>query len=53
MMLKLTGQQEDYLARYAANADDRTATEQAKISSKPDDPMEGLEDLDVAGPKPE
>ncbi|KIX04037.1 uncharacterized protein Z518_07590 [Rhinocladiella mackenziei CBS 650.93] len=41
-------EQEGYLAKYAT--EDKAAVEQSKIE-KPEDPMEGLEDLDVAGPK--
>jgi len=43
------------LAEYAVNDDDRTAAQQARMNanSRPEDPMEGLEGLDVAGPKPE
>lgn len=34
--------------------EDKIATEQAKNSDdKPEDPMQGLEGLDVAGPRPE
>ncbi|KAJ4530889.1 hypothetical protein HRR80_000085 [Exophiala dermatitidis] len=46
-------EQEDYLAKYAGAAtEDKAAVEQAR-NEKPEDPMEGLEGLDVAGPKPE
>jgi len=46
--------QEGYLAEYTVN-EDRTAAQQSQLSadSRPEDPMEGLEGLDVAGPKPE
>jgi hypothetical protein len=45
--------QEDYLAKYAATAtEDKAAVEQSR-SERPEDPMQGLEGLDVAGPKPE
>jgi len=48
-------EQEGYLAEYAVNEEDRTAAQQSQLStnSQPKDPMEGLEGLDVAGPKPE
>lgn len=47
--------QEGYLAKYAVNEEDRLAAEQARAdgSTQPQDPMQGLEELDVAGPKPE
>ena len=46
--------QEGYLAKYAVNEEDRQAAEDAQIASnRPQDPMQGLEELDVAGPKPE
>jgi hypothetical protein len=47
--------QEGYLAEYTVNEEDRTAAQQSQLSanSRPEDPMEGLEGLDVAGPKPE
>ena len=47
--------QEGYLAEYAVNEEDRTAAQQSQLSTngQPKDPMEGLEGLDVAGPKPE
>ncbi|KIV83303.1 hypothetical protein PV11_05338 [Exophiala sideris] len=46
-------EQEDYLARYAAAAnEDKAAVEQSR-NERPEDPMQGLEGLDVAGPKPE
>ena len=47
--------QEGYLAKYAVNEEDKLAAEQAhtEASERPQDPMEGLEQLDVAGPKPE
>ncbi|OAX77369.1 hypothetical protein ACJ72_08336 [Emergomyces africanus] len=49
-------QQEGYLAQHAVSEEDRVASEQgASVPSKnrPEDPMQGLEGLDVAGPKPE
>jgi RNA recognition motif-containing protein len=45
--------QEGYLAKYTTAAnEDRAAVEQSRVE-KPEDPMQGLEGLDVAGPKPE
>lgn len=41
-------EQEGYLSKYGEQ--DRTAEPSAE--EKPEDPMQGLEDLDVAGPKP-
>ncbi|KAA8644190.1 hypothetical protein EYZ11_004665 [Aspergillus tanneri] len=48
-------EQEGYLAKYAVSEEDKMATEQAQMaaSDRPQDPMQGLEELDVAGPKPE
>jgi len=46
-------EQEGWLAENAVSEEDRLATEQAQQSTRPDDPMQGLEGLDVAGPKPE
>ncbi len=41
------------MATYAAAAtEDKAAVERSK-NDRPEDPMEGLEGLDVAGPKPE
>ena len=46
--------QEGYLAKYAVSEEDRQAAEEARMASnRPQDPMQGLEQLDVAGPKPE
>ncbi|KAK0723142.1 RNA recognition domain-containing protein [Lasiosphaeria miniovina] len=45
-------EQEGWLAENAVSEEDRLATDQAQ-NSRPDDPMQGLEGLDVAGPKPE
>lgn len=47
--------QEGYLAKYAVSEEDRQANEEARLAanSRPEDPMQGLEGLDVAGPKPE
>ncbi|KAK8086274.1 hypothetical protein PG994_001248 [Apiospora phragmitis] len=48
-------QQESWLAEHAVDEEDRTAADGAKgaIDDRPEDPMQGLEGLDVAGPKPE
>ncbi|KAI9874738.1 MAG: hypothetical protein M1830_009342 [Pleopsidium flavum] len=48
-------EQEGWLAKYAVSDEDRLAAEQSKVESnvRPEDPMQGLEGLDVAGPKPE
>ncbi|KAJ5856094.1 Peptidyl prolyl cis-trans isomerase Cyclophilin [Penicillium soppii] len=47
-------EQEDYLAKHAVSEEDREAAEEAQAaSSRPRDPMQGLKQLDVAGPKPE
>jgi RNA recognition motif-containing protein len=43
-------EQEGYLAKYGE--EDRAAVQQQSIDEKPEDPMQGLEDLDVAGPRP-
>ncbi|KIW26045.1 uncharacterized protein PV07_09174 [Cladophialophora immunda] len=45
-------EQEDYLAKYGTANEDKAAVESAK-NDRPADPMDGLEGLDVAGPKPE
>ncbi|KAH8590288.1 hypothetical protein B0O99DRAFT_635166 [Bisporella sp. PMI_857] len=47
-------EQEGWLAENAVSEEDRLAAERAKSGTedKPYDPMEGLEGLDVAGPKP-
>jgi hypothetical protein len=49
------GTQEGYLAKYAVSEEDRRAAEQARLAgnSRSEDPMQGLEELRVAGPKPE
>ncbi|KAK2758296.1 hypothetical protein FQN54_004142 [Arachnomyces sp. PD_36] len=46
-------EQEGYLSKHAVSDEDRLATEQAKEvpNGRPEDPMQGLEGLDVAGPK--
>ena len=43
------------MAKYAVSEEDKAATEQAQSAADngPQDPMQGLEELDVAGPKPE
>ncbi|KAJ9484512.1 hypothetical protein VN97_g8858 [Penicillium thymicola] len=47
-------EQEGYLAKHAVSEEDREVAETAQAaSSRPQDPMQGLEQLDVAGPKPE
>ncbi|KAI1341946.1 RNA recognition domain-containing protein [Xylariaceae sp. FL0016] len=48
-------QQEGWLAENAVSEEDRLAAQGAKagIDDRPEDPMQGLEGLDVAGPKPE
>lgn len=43
-------EQEGYLAKYGE--EDRAAVQQQSANERPEDPMQGLEDLDVAGPKP-
>ena len=47
--------QEGYLAKYAVSEEDKLATDQAQseTNERAQDPMQGLEQLDVAGPKPE
>lgn len=45
--------QEGWLAENAVSEDDKLAAEKAQAgANRPDDPMQGLEGLDVAGPKP-
>ena len=46
--------QEGWLAKHAVSDDDRMAAERARNLGdvRPDDPMQGLEGLDVAGPQP-
>ena len=46
--------QEGWLAKHAVSDDDRLAAESARNQGdvRPDDPMQGLEGLDVAGPQP-
>ncbi|KAF2428749.1 peptidyl prolyl cis-trans isomerase cyclophilin [Tothia fuscella] len=48
-------QQEGYLAAHAVSEEDRLAQERELNEPSPErsDPMQGLEGLDVAGPKPE
>ncbi|KAK5018859.1 putative peptidyl prolyl cis-trans isomerase cyclophilin [Cryomyces antarcticus] len=47
-------EQEGWLAKNAVSDEDRLAAQQARAGSeeRPEDPMQGLEGLDVAGPKP-
>ncbi|PSS06804.1 hypothetical protein M430DRAFT_148757 [Amorphotheca resinae ATCC 22711] len=47
-------EQEGWLAEHAVSEEDRLAAERAKsgVEDRPEDPMQGLEGLDVAGPKP-
>lgn len=47
--------QEGYLVEHAVNEEDRNAAQQARMGAgtRPEDPMEGLEGLDVAGPRPQ
>ncbi len=47
--------QEGWLAENAVSEEDKLASEKAKLDAqdRPEDPMQGLEGLDVAGPKPE
>ncbi|KAH7398769.1 hypothetical protein DE146DRAFT_755761 [Phaeosphaeria sp. MPI-PUGE-AT-0046c] len=46
-------EQEGWLAKHAVSEEDRKATEEAQDESNaPMDPMQGLEGLDEAGPKP-
>ncbi|PYH44849.1 RNA-binding protein [Aspergillus saccharolyticus JOP 1030-1] len=48
-------EQEGYLAKYAVSEEDRLATEQGQAGANEEtqDPMQGLVEMDVAGPKPE
>ncbi|KAI0008492.1 hypothetical protein F4779DRAFT_587030 [Xylariaceae sp. FL0662B] len=48
-------EQEGWLAEHAVSEEDRAAAAGSKagVDERPDDPMQGLEELDVAGPKPE
>lgn len=54
-MLADSDTQEGYLAKYAVSDEDKAAADQARMAASegPEDPMQGLEELDVAGPKPE
>ena len=47
--------QEGYLAENAVNEGDRETTQPARLAAdnQPNDPMQGLEGLDVAGPRPQ
>lgn len=45
--------QEGWLAENAVSEEDKLAADRAQAgANRPDDPMQGLEGLDVAGPKP-
>ncbi|KAI1800830.1 hypothetical protein F4811DRAFT_536980 [Daldinia bambusicola] len=48
-------EQEGWLAEHAVSEEDRAAAAAARAGEddRPEDPMQGLEGLDVAGPKPE
>ncbi|KAF7172870.1 hypothetical protein CNMCM5623_004980 [Aspergillus felis] len=47
-------EQEGYLAKYAVSEEDKMAAAEGRAASEgAPDPMQGLEELDVAGPKPE
>ncbi|KIN02507.1 hypothetical protein OIDMADRAFT_18354 [Oidiodendron maius Zn] len=48
-------EQEGWLAEHAVSEEDKLAAENAKagVEDRAEDPMQGLEGLDVAGPKPE
>jgi len=50
----LTQEQEGWLAEHAVSEEDRQATEGTRgaVVDAPLDPMQGLEGLDEAGPKP-
>ncbi|KAF4836465.1 Peptidyl-prolyl cis-trans isomerase E [Colletotrichum tropicale] len=50
---KALWEQESWLAENAVSEEDRLAAEQAQVEVRGDDPMQGLEGLDVAGPRPE
>ncbi|KAJ9149279.1 Peptidyl-prolyl cis-trans isomerase E [Pleurostoma richardsiae] len=54
---KALWEQESWLAEHAVSEEDRLAAEQAEAQAQGDgraeDPMQGLEGLDVAGPRPE
>ncbi|KAG0646257.1 Peptidyl-prolyl cis-trans isomerase E [Hyphodiscus hymeniophilus] len=46
-------EQEGWLAENAVSEEDKIAADRAMtVADRPDDPMQGLEGLDVAGPKP-
>lgn len=52
---KAIWEQESWLAENAVSEEDRLAAEQANsgVEVRGDDPMQGLESLDIAGPKPQ
>jgi peptidylprolyl isomerase len=46
--------QEGYLSKYAVSEEDKLGAEESRMDDEPSqDPMRRLEELDVAGPKPE
>ncbi|KKY37258.1 putative peptidyl-prolyl cis-trans isomerase e [Diaporthe ampelina] len=51
---KAVWEQESWLAKHAVSEEDRLAAEQAQGAgdTRAEDPMQGLEGLDVAGPRP-
>jgi hypothetical protein len=53
--MRLTLLQEGYLAGNAVSNEDRQAVQESRLGAdgQPDDPMQGLEGLDIAGPRPE
>ncbi|KAM5351982.1 hypothetical protein ACJ41O_004705 [Fusarium nematophilum] len=46
-------EKEDWLAEHAADENDRLGSDAKVVPDAGPDPMQGLEQLDVAGPKPE
>ncbi|KAI9820648.1 MAG: hypothetical protein M1827_005017 [Pycnora praestabilis] len=48
-------EQEGWLAKHAVSEEDRLTADRAEAAAetRPEDPMQGLEGLDVAGPRPE
>jgi peptidylprolyl isomerase len=47
-------EQEGYLSKYAVSEEDKLGVEESRMDDEPSqDPMRRLEELDVAGPKPE
>ncbi len=48
----LTSSQESWLAANAVSEEDKLASQQlSETEDRPEDPMQGLEGLDVAGPR--